>query len=632
MRNNYLPLTYLALGVLLLATVEYGLLNILVGTENELSDSFVRVNAEPLQPDPDIIIVDIDNYSLDRMANDPDIDAGRYPWPRAIHAELLEAIRQQQPKAVLYDVLFTDLDNSVNAGSDAYFAEVASATDNLYFAIARLPVSGDDKSNIDLEKAGAALGFVPTTAASANANIALALPIHIIDALLRQLDSDVSRIGIVNFNADSDGVGRRYDLYQEAYGWQIPSLPARVARDLDYPLPQGESIRLHWRGGVFAHHRIAFYDLFKSIDTDKEDKNGRPQARDAHELRDKIVVIGATATSLGDLRASPISSLQPGVEFVATAMDNLKNQRYMQEPHKAFAPLLTVLVIMSLLFTFRYTNNHSRIFFGYVGLTGLTLLASYLAVNVLVIVPVLRPLVFGWLFYTLAALYSYLSERRTRERSIQMFGRFVDPRVVNDLVSMGDAGLTKYFNAQRTQVTVLFSDIRGFTTMSQHREPEEIVALLNKYFGYQTAVIFKHGGTVDKFIGDAIMAFWGAPISDPGHAQHAVEAALEMIEVLQAFRREIGGEIGESFDIGIGIHSGEAVVGMIGSENKLDYTCIGDTVNTASRLEGQTKDVARILVSAATKSQCGDTLEFIDHGSVSVKGRDEQVRIFEPRH
>jgi len=630
MQRNYLPLVYLAALIILFATIEYGLLNKLQSTENTLSDYLVRSNALQLSADPDIIIVDIDNYSLDRMARDKDIDAGRYPWPRAIHAELLESILPQQPKAVLVDIIFTDLDNSLNPGSDAYFAEVANTAENVYFAITRLPASGDDKSQINLKQKGKALGFTPTAAIAGDKNIALELPIHIVDALLNKPEVNISRIGTVNYNNDKDGVGRRYDLFQQAYGWKIPSLPARAARDLNYVIPPQQSIQLHWRGDTAAHQRISFYDLFKNIRPKDLDKDGQPLPRLNNELRDKIIIIGSTATSLGDLRVSPVNSLHPGVEFVATAIDNLKNNQYMNQPQQMFAPLLTLLIILSLLFSFRYAQNHSRIFIGYLILTGLGLFITYLMIKLLFIVPILRPLIFGWLFYTLAALYEYLHERRTRQRSMQMFGRFVDPRVVNDLVSTGDEGLSKYFNAKRIQVTVLFSDIRGFTAMSQYREPEEIVALLNKYFSQQTDVIFKHGGTIDKFIGDAIMAFWGAPITDNNHAQHAVESALEMAKKLEDFKKEISGGIGDSFDIGIGIHSGEAVVGMIGSENKLDYTCIGDTVNTASRLEGQTKGVAKILVSAATKELCSDTLNFIDHGSVSVKGRDEQVKIYEP--
>jgi adenylate cyclase len=143
-------------------------------------------------------------------------------------------------------------------------------------------------------------------------------------------------------------------------------------------------------------------------------------------------------------------------------------------------------------------------------------------------------------------------------------------------------------------------------------------------------VIFRNGGTMDKFIGDAIMAFWGAPVDDPEQARHAVEAALEMCDTLLEFKQQLG-EAGEHFDVGIGIHTGPAVVGFIGSENRLDYTAIGDTVNLASRIEGQTKGVARVLVSEETHRLCGEAFDFSDHGFYKVKGRTQEVQLLEPR-
>jgi adenylate cyclase len=208
-----------------------------------------------------------------------------------------------------------------------------------------------------------------------------------------------------------------------------------------------------------------------------------------------------------------------------------------------------------------------------------------------------------------------------------MFSRFLDPHVVNDLVGTDTSDALK---SRSLKITVLFSDIRGFTTLSENRNAEEILSLLNKYFSKQVKVIFQHGGTMDKFIGDAIMAFWGAPVNDPQHALHAVQAALDMSDSVEEFRNELE-DIGQVFDIGIGIHSGDAVVGMIGFEERMDYTCIGDTVNLASRIEGQTKGVCRVLVSDETRRQCGEAFDFIDHGFYKVKGREQQVRLFEPR-
>jgi adenylate cyclase len=208
-----------------------------------------------------------------------------------------------------------------------------------------------------------------------------------------------------------------------------------------------------------------------------------------------------------------------------------------------------------------------------------------------------------------------------------MFKRFLDPRVVTDLIERGDIDYRA--SAEAREVSVLFSDIRGFTALSESSRPEDVVALLNGYFSKQVEVIFRHGGTLDKFIGDAIMAFWGAPVASSNHAEQAVAAAIDMSAALEDLRGQLGA-LGAELEIGIGIHSGRAVVGFIGSNDRLDYTVIGDTVNLASRIEGLTKGIARVLVSEATRDAAGNGFEWRDCGSHSVKGREAPVRLFEP--
>ncbi|MEN6628415.1 MAG: adenylate/guanylate cyclase domain-containing protein [Sulfuricella sp.] len=601
------PLLLIAFIVAATAALEFAGPRLLLPLENRVSDTFVRIHAGGLRPDPDIVIVDIDDRSLAQM-ND---SAGSWPWPRAVHGELIAGLSRQHPKAIVFDILFAEPD-IYRPESDELFNDAVRQTSNTYFPIVRRNIA-EDAHGIMLAEYGAALGITPTAAAVPDARVALLLPLAVARASWRT--------GTINFIEDKDGIGRRYNIFTPAYGWRIPSLPARVARDLGYPVPDAASIVLGWRGATLAHKRVSYADIHEDLDRKKP-------LRDASEFRDKIVIVGTTASGLHDIRATPLSSLTPGVEILAAALDNLKNSRNMRSLPETAPLLLTLLLLAILLAAFSTRRNTLLIGAVLLPISALLLGASYLAVSRQILLPVFTPVAFAWMFYFAAALSEYLRERKAREQTVRIFNRFLDPRVVKDLVSQG--ATTENLSGQARQITVLFSDIRGFTTLSEIHTPAEIVSLLNRYFSMQVEVIFRHGGTLDKFIGDAIMAFWGAPGEDNQQAEHAIAAALEMAANLERFRHEIG-EIGQTFDVGIGIHSGPAVVGFIGSEQRQDYTAIGDTVNLASRIEGETKGVSRILVSAETKDRCADRFDFVGHGFFKVKGRAQEVELFEPK-
>jgi adenylate cyclase len=600
------PLSLIALVTLFAIAIEFFGFRALLPLDNRVSDFFVRKQALSLSPDPDIMIVDIDNDSLAAMVD----VAGNWPWPRSVHGELVAGIEKQQPKAIVFDILFSEPDK-YRPESDKSFNEVLRETRNVYFPILRLDHE-DDTQGVKLKSVVIPLALQQTPKADPEASAALLLPLVV--------EQSSWRAGTINYNEDKDGIGRNYDLYIQAYGWHIPSLPARLATDLGYTLPDSRSIILGWRGGAFAYKHIPYAALYGDFSRQKP-------LRDPAEFKNKIAIIGATASGMHDIRATPVASLYPGVEILATAIDNLKNHRYMQRAPNIFPALLSVLMVLALLVGFRARLSPFRTGAALVPASAIVLGAGYFAVGYRYLLPVFSPLAFAWTFYFAAALHSYLKERRAREQAVRMFSRFLDPHVVEQLVDQGQT--VQSLSGQMRDISVLFSDIRGFTALSENRPPQEIVALLNRYFSRQVEVIFRHHGTLDKFIGDAIMAFWGAPLDDPDHAKHAIETALEMSEVLEQLKVML--ELDADFDIGIGIHSGPAVVGFIGSEQKLDFTVIGDTVNLASRIEGLTKGVSRILVSSDTVSRAQQAFDFIDRGSYKVKGRTQEVKLFEPR-
>lgn len=589
--------------MLVLAAAELFGAHALLPLENRLLDAFEKRHAAALAPDPDIVLVDIDEKSLAAMAT----VAGRWPWPRVVHAELLEGLAAQKPRAIVFDLMFAEVDR-FRPQDDAAFAETVAQHPNTYFPLLRLPASGDAKGVrlADLRS----LGLVRTKQADADARMAIVPPLV--------LPPEQWRAGLITFREDPDGVGRRYLLREVVRGWQVPSLPARVAFDLGFPVPDQDDLILAWRGRAREFTRVSYSDLY-------EDFNRSQRARPANEFSGKIVIVGTAATGLQDLRVTPMDSLHPGAEILGTAIENLKNGRSMREASAGWPAAIGALLVILLFAGFRAGLDIRLLGFLLALVSGGVLYASYIAVGRSVLLPTLTPLVAAWTFYAAAALTEYLRERNARVAALAQFSRFTNPHVARQLVERGG------IETGRRDVTLLFSDIRGFTTLSETRSPEEVIALLNRYFSLQVDVVFQHSGSLDKFIGDCIMGIWGAPLDDPDHARHAVACALDMADTLQAFKRELGAEHTD-FDVGIGLHSGPAVVGLMGSQKRLEYTAIGDTVNLASRIEGLTKDAKRrILVSKDTMERCADAFDFVSCGSYPVKGRAQPVELFEPR-
>ncbi len=322
-QNFYL---YLAALFTVLAVLDNAVFHVTSEMRQAAFDTMVRYRVVVPKPDPDIVIVDINEASLAAMAQ----DYGRWPWPRQVLGEFVEQIEKQQPKAVIFDVLFSDAD-IYNADSDAYFDAAIAGTNNTFFPMLRLDASSDTLSQL---KPSMIPGVRPLPEATAdeNATVAMVLP-HFQSAL------DGGRLGLHNITPDADGVARRYQVYSADYGWRIPSLPDRVASELGWPVQPAREVLLNWRGQPFTYQYVSFSDVFADM-TSKDKK------RAADEFKDKIVLIGSTAPSLFDIKATPMNKTFPGVEILATAIDNFKHGDALRFPEgRIWYLALTLLIV-----------------------------------------------------------------------------------------------------------------------------------------------------------------------------------------------------------------------------------------------------------------------------------------------
>ena len=603
------PHKALVIPALLLAglTALLQLTGLLDRLDHRVGDAMVAKHAQSRLPPDDIVFVTIDQKSLEDEAMLE--TAGSWPWPRGVHGELIATLQAYEPKAIAFDVFFSEPD-TFRPDSDAVLRDIAAQYDNLFFPSLLM---ADGKPG-PLAALPPSFGAEKTAAARPDAKAPLLVP-----GVLQERNWQG---GLINFERDDDGIGRHARLYTEIDGWRLPTMSAAVARHSGATLPPEARIRLHWYGRL--PRQIAYSDLFHDL--------AREKPVLAESLRGRIVLVGATAPGLYDLRPTPLATLTPGAEVIMTAIANLRQGDWLRELPARWP--LALMLVAALVTAFRKRVNPLRAGIGLTVLTALLAGASYALLASRWYVPVGAALALTWLGWLLFSTEAFWRERREREATVTLFGRFLDPRVVDDLVKSGE--LSRQRKPESREITILFSDIRGFTTLSETRTPEAVVELLNRYFTQQVEVVFRHGGTLDKFIGDAIMAFWNAPTDNPQHAAHAVQAAIGMAQALDAFKRELAqadSSLGD-FDIGIGLHTGPAVVGFLGSDDRLDYTAIGDTVNLASRIEGCTKGVARVLVSRSTRDACElaapGRFRFVSHGEFHVKGREKGVELFEP--
>jgi adenylate cyclase len=368
----------------------------------------------------------------------------------------------------------------------------------------------------------------------------------------------------------------------------------------------------------------SFWDLFYS----EEQILARQKPDiDPAVFKDKLVFVGTTAAGLYDVFETPFShGKMPGIHIHAAVADDLLSGRFMRTAPDGVR-LATVVAaglaigVVAALVPAWWATGATIVFVAMVSWVGTRLLAGGYWLNLS------QPALASAVALLGGVGYQYFVEGREKRKMKKLFGQYVSKDVYDQLVA--NPGLAR-LGGQRREMSVLFSDIRSFTSVSEKGQPEEIVHMLNEYFTRMVEVVFHHKGTVDKFVGDMVMALFGAPLEDPEHAEHAVEAALDMLQELQKLNVKWAAEGRPSLDIGVGINTGPMIAGNIGSDQIMSYTVIGDAVNLGSRLESLNKQYStRIIISDATRSHLKGTYTFRPLGDVVVKGKTKPVAIFE---
>jgi len=569
----------------------------------------------PEQGARDIIIVQVDQQSLDSLA----ADQVTWPWPRQVYAPLFE--RLALADAVFVDINFSEASSYGNE-DDLILADAIKRSGNVI-----LPVFATANKR-QLDEAGKA--FLERTALTGVAAVGPELPSAITP--LASLASAAHGGGNVAINPDRDGVYRRLPLLYRAAGFTLPQFVlGHLLERRIITIDQGQLVRggaalpmddgkllVRFPRGARPYETVPAVDLISDAGAAKYPPD---------YFKGKKVFLGLTAAGLYDLKPTAVSAIASGTSVHAATLDALQNGTYLKRVLPAVTLLVMALLVVSVCgFVLTHTAMRDNLLL----LLGGAAVAFGLPAALfsfgwyLPAIPALAALVVP---FAASSIYSYATEGRERRFVRRAFSQYMDETVVAHLLKNPD--LIKP-GGQRRRVTVFFADIAGFTTIAEQFPPEETALMLHDVLNAVSEEVIRHRGVIDKYIGDCVMAFWGAPLESSDAGGNACRAALASLEALervnQGFRERGLGDI----SMRVGLHTGDAIVGNLGSDRLFDYTVVGDTVNLASRLESANKFFStRIMISEETLREAGSGFLTRELGLIAVKGKQQPVRIFE---
>lgn len=600
-----------------------------------------------------VFIVDIDERSL--------TEHGRWPWSRAKVAVLVERLAQAGAAVVAFDVMFSEPEPNPAVEVAGFLEKQGEGSQTLIAELARFEKSFDRDRLFagSLSSKEVVLGYSfqprePQQIGALPQPLAVANPQIISQSSLPSMRGYTANLpilaqaalggGFFSLVPDLDGVVRRAPLVARYNDQLFSSLALETLRH--FLLVDSVSLHTSLINGVETIEAVELAG-FATIPTDADGQmivsylgptGSFPYvsasvvlagAVPASQMEGAIVLVGTTAPGLFDLRSTPVQAVYPGVEIHANLIDAILAKRFLMQPAWAQGADFVVMVVagLSLALALPFFAPLWQMFWTLALAAGLVL-GNLLLWKQGLVLSLATPLILTGLLATCNLAYGFLVESRSRRQLKGMFGQYVPPQIVQEM----SENPQKYsFEGETRELSVLFADIRGFTTLSEALTAGELKKLLNRYFTPMTQIIFETRGTIDKYVGDMIMAFWGAPVPDAQHAVQAIEAALRMLQETERLQRDFSAEGLPRIAIGIGINTGLMNVGDMGSEFRRAYTVLGDAVNLGSRLEGTTKYYGvGLVVGETTRVTAGEDFLFRELDLVRVKGKAQAIRVYEP--
>jgi len=606
----------------------------------------LRPRQQTMRP---VVIADIDEASLKEL--------GQWPWPRTVVGDLVNRLNEFGAVAIGFDVVFAEPDRlSPGVAAQSFRGLDAETREKLASLPSNDAVLADAirRARVVVGQAGSAI-VTPRTEAEMTLQTGFAVRgpdpgqfLVSFPGLLRNIlpiEEAAAGRGLFSINPERDGIVRRVPVVMEAQGNLVPSLSLEILRVVTR---SGAILIRTDEAGVRS---VAVPRLEVPTDPhgqfwirfNKHDPARYVSATDIlhgrvspDRIRGKLVLVGTSAVGLLDTKTTPVEPAMPGVEVHAQILENVLTKSLLARPNYAIGMELIVAVVLGLAIIVVAPMLPASIVvaLGAILIGGLIALSAYLFLAHNLLIDFTYPLLSSWLIYLVLTFVNYFREQKQRQQIRSAFGFYLSPQLVEQLARSPERLV---LGGEERRMTILFSDVRGFTSISEHYkdDPQGLTHLMNRFLTPMTNAIIERKGTIDKYIGDAIMAFWNAPVDDAEQESNACDAALEMLARAEAlnveFKREAdaSGGVYMPLRVGIGLNTGPCVVGNMGSDFRFNYSVLGDTVNVASRLESRTKDYGlSMVIGSRTAEKAKDKFATMEIDLIKVKGKKQPEAVF----